>query len=74
MIPKNKDHAGYIVEFKKRLTKKESTPEESLQAALKQIREKNYATELKAQGVTQIWGLGIVIEGKKVWLETESLG
>jgi len=31
---------------------------------------KHYAVELRSQGVNTIWGIGVVVKGKKVWMES----
>jgi hypothetical protein len=40
-----------------------------MKSALKQIKEQEYAAELREQGVKRIWGIGVVVEGKHVWVE-----
>jgi hypothetical protein len=68
MIPLNKNEPGFVFEFKK-VKKSKETKEEAMQSALKQIQDKQYATELREQGVKEIWGIGVVVKGKKVWVE-----
>jgi len=69
MIPHNKTEPGFIFEFKKVNKSKEKSGNEALKSALKQIQEQQYAVELRSQGVKKIWGIGVVVKGKKVWVD-----
>lgn len=66
--PKNWNDSAYILEFKVRNRRKETTLEETLASAKQQIQEKQYATELIARGIEEnrIHTYGIVFEGKQV--------
>lgn len=66
--PKNRNDSAYILEFKVRNRRKETTLEETLASAKQQIQEKQYATELIARGIEEnrIHTYGIVFEGKQV--------
>ncbi|OPZ89316.1 MAG: hypothetical protein BWY74_02780 [Firmicutes bacterium ADurb.Bin419] len=66
IIPKDKSKKGIIIEFKKVDKFEEETLETALQAALKQIEEKKYDSDLKAIGIKDIVKLGIVFKGKEV--------
>lgn len=59
---------GYILEFKVRDPSREATLEDSVQSALAQIRERNYAADLVARGVPaeRIHAYGLAFEGKHV--------
>ena len=59
---------GFIIEFKVFQTRKEKSLEETLQAALRQIEEKQYDQELISRGVPRdnIRKYGFVFEGQKV--------
>jgi hypothetical protein len=70
MIPHNKTEPGFIFEFKKVNKSKEKSGNEALKSALKQIQEQQYAVELRSQGVKKIWGIGVVVKGKKVWVDS----
>jgi hypothetical protein len=61
---------GIIFEFKTVDKAKRQTFESVIERAKKQIIEKNYAQELKAQGVTEIVHIIAVFEGKEVRLES----
>ena len=68
LIPKNKTNNAIILEFKVQEPDMEKTLEETVQAALEQIKEKNYDAELLAQGMerSRIKHYGFAFVGKKV--------
>lgn len=71
LIPKNSKQRGIVIEFK-RVIKRE-TLEMAAEQALKQIREKQYAQELKKRGVHTITLFGIAFKGKEVLLQQDDL-
>ena len=68
MIPKQNNLPAIIIEFKSKSRMRAETLEEALQAALKQIEEKNYDAELLSLGFSKdrIRHYGFAFEGKKV--------
>lgn len=66
LIPKSSQDLGIIFEFKKVSPYHDSELEPAVQAALRQIEEKNYAQELQDRGIKQILLLAIAFKGKKV--------
>ena len=68
MIPKISGEAAIVMEFKVREQADEKTLEETVKAALLQIEQKRYDTELLNQGIAkeQIRHYGFAFEGKKV--------
>ena len=66
--PLNKEEDGMILEFKVHNPRKESSLEETVQAALAQIEEKHYEQTLLDHGVKRenIRKYGFAFEGKKV--------
>jgi len=70
MIPHQKSDLGFVFEFKKIDRPDDKDEKEAMQSALQQIKDREYATELQAQGVKRIWGVGVVVEGKQVWVES----
>ena len=68
LIPKNKANDAIILEFKVQESDVEKTLEETVQAALEQIKEKNYDAELLTQGMekSRIRHYGFAFAGKRV--------
>lgn len=66
--PKKENDYAYILEFKVRDPEDESCLQETVDAALKKIEEKQYETVLKAKGVPaeKIKKYGFAFEGKTV--------
>ncbi len=73
LTPKAPEKPGFLFEFKKINSQQKESPEEAMQEALGQIQKMKYAAELQTQGVQEIIGIGVVVRGKEVWLETVSL-
>lgn len=66
VIPKNISKIGIVIEFKKVDEDDEEDLEKAADAALKQIKDKDYKSELIEKGIKNIIELGIAFEGKKV--------
>ncbi|MDQ1354893.1 MAG: hypothetical protein QG657_5202 [Acidobacteriota bacterium] len=66
IIPKNLAKIGYVIEFKTVDTEENDTVESTVKAALKQIEEKKYETELTQRGVKNVKKLAVVFKGKDV--------
>jgi len=66
IIPHDPLKIGYIIEFKAMDTEDGETVETAVKAALKQIEEKKYETELVEKGIKTIKKLAIVFNGKDV--------
>ena len=66
--PKNPKDVAVILEFKVRNKRRETSLEETAEAALKQIQERKYDVELKQKGIDdeQIREYGFAFEGKTV--------
>lgn len=69
--PKNKEDVAIIVEFKVFNTRRDKTIEDTVQAALQQIEDKNYEADLIARGVPKenIRKYGFAFRGKEVYIE-----
>ena len=67
----NPNYPGIVIEFKVINPRKENSLEETVQAALKQIKEKNYDAELVKRGVKKenIRHYGFAFKGKEVLIE-----
>ena len=70
LIPHDKSKTGVVIEFKK--TDNE-TLEQAVDAGLLQIQDKQYAQELRAQGVKNIMGYGIAFAGKELLVKNITL-
>ena len=71
--PLNHADDAIIIEFKVYDPEEEQHLQETVQSALAQIREKQYASALIAKGIPEehIWRYGFAFEGKKVLIETD---
>lgn len=73
LIPTNKHDLGIIIEFKKTVTEDNKDLAVAAKRALQQIKEKQYAQELRAMGIMNIKAIGIAFLGKELLVESESL-
>jgi len=72
IIPKDITKAGVVLEYKVIDKLYNESVEEALEAALKQIEEKKYEEEIKSRGVKEVYKIGIVFDGKRVWVKAGS--
>jgi len=72
IIPKDPTQTGYVIEFKSVDQDENETVESAVKAALAQIEEKKYETELKERGIKQIKKLAIAFSGKEVFVKEGS--
>jgi hypothetical protein len=68
VIPRAAGQPGVVLELKVRNRQKRETPKSAMATALRQIRERDYAAELRAAGASPIHEIGIVFDGKQVWV------
>ena len=61
----NKLETGLVIEFKKADKQK---LEDAVDSALLQIQDKQYAQELRAQGVKILWVMALLLPAKSFWL------
>ena len=73
LIPKDPAQPGLALEFKKIEEDEGEDVEKALKSALAQIRDKDYASEIRAMGARRILGVGVVFEGKRVFVREAEL-
>jgi hypothetical protein len=66
ILPKKAGTPGTVLELKVVNTRRSETMDEALAAALKQIADKDYASELRARGANPVHSIAAVLEGKRV--------
>jgi hypothetical protein len=66
VIPRNQSQPGFVLEFKSVDKMDNITLEQACDIALEQIENKQYAAELQAQGIKQVYPVAIAFEGKRV--------
>lgn len=69
LIPREAGRKGIVIEFKK--VQRYETLEQSAEAALQQIEDKRYESELRDRGIREIVKLGIAFEGKQVLIRAD---
>jgi len=74
IIPKNLTQTGYVIEFKSVDKDENETVETAQKAALAQIEEKKYETELVERGIKNIKKLAIAFLGKEVFVKEAGTG
>lgn len=65
--PKLPGKPGVVLELKVLNERRGETPEQALEAAAKQVRDKRYAAELFAAGACPVHEMVAVFDGKRVW-------
>jgi hypothetical protein len=65
----DRDRVAIIMELKTIDEFEEETKEMALKKALKQIEEKKYEVEVKKRGYNNILKMGVVFDGKRVWVK-----
>jgi len=66
IIPRKAGEPGVVMELKVVRRKKKTTLEQALEDGIKQLREKDYAAELREAGAHPIVAYAIAFEGKEV--------
>ncbi len=72
IIPRDLSLTGYVIEFKTVDIEDNETIETAAAAALAQIEEKKYETELMARNIENIKKLAVVFSGKDVYVKESS--
>lgn len=73
IIPHDVNKPGIVIEFKKVDTYENETLEQAAKAAIKQIEEKRYAEEIKAQGIGAVIIVSIAFSGKNVLILSKEI-
>ena len=68
VLPKKAGDPGVALELKRVDTEAGETAEKALRAALRQIRSRDYAAELRARGASPIHEMAAVFDGKRAWV------
>jgi len=68
VLPRAAGNPGVALELKRVATEGGETKEKALAGALRQIREKDYAAELRARGAAPIHEVAAVFEGKRAYV------
>jgi hypothetical protein len=70
VIPKDKSKQAIIMELKSIDTFNNETKDQTLEAALQQIEDRQYEAILRQQGCTNIMKIAVTFDGKRVWAKT----
>ncbi len=73
LMPKLPNYVGWVIEFKKVDKDRKEKIELVVDVALQQIKAKEYAEELRAQGIKTIVAVGVAVKGKKLLVKHEVL-
>ncbi|MFT3775794.1 MAG: AAA family ATPase [Minicystis sp.] len=68
VLPKTAGKPGVALELKRVASEAGETKEKALATALRQIRDKDYAAELRARGASPIHEMAAVFEGKRAYV------
>jgi hypothetical protein len=69
ILPHDPGQTGYVIEFKAVDLEDNETVPQAVEAALQQIEEKKYETELIERGIEKIKKLAVVFSGKEVYVK-----
>lgn len=69
ILPREPNQPGVVLELK--TIPDGETPDHALDAALRQIRERDYVADLKARGADPIHALAVVFDGKRLHLRAD---
>jgi len=67
LIPRQEGEPGCVLELKSIDVKRDEDVEAALESALAQIRDRDYASEVRARGADPVHELAAVFDGKHVW-------
>lgn len=69
ILPREPGGPGVVIELKVRNRRKRESVKGAMAAALRQLRDRDYAAELRAAGASPIHEMGVVFDGKEVHVE-----
>jgi hypothetical protein len=67
LIPQDTNKTAFIMELK--TIRRKETKDQSLEAALKQIKDRKYELDILKRGIKDIIQLAVVFDGKEVWVK-----
>jgi hypothetical protein len=70
VLPKAKGQPGVVLELKRVDTEGGETKERAIAAAIRQLRERDYAAELRERGAAPIHVMAAVFDGKRVYVRS----
>lgn len=68
VLPRVAGRPGVVLELKVVDSDAGETPQRALQAALEQLRDRDYATELRERGASPVIELAAAFDGKRAWV------
>ena len=68
VLRKGEGQEGAVLELKVVDKRRGETAATAMKAALRQVKEKDYAAELRAAGAGSVREMGVVFDGKRVWV------
>lgn len=68
VLPRTPGRPGVVLELKTVDTDAGETPKAAIEGALRQLRDRDYATELRERGASPIIELAAVFDGKRAWV------
>ena len=66
IVPRTAGQAGVVMELKSVDKRRKETPKRAMAAALRQLRDRAYAAEVRAAGAGVVREIGVVFDGKRV--------
>ncbi|ETW95128.1 MAG: hypothetical protein ETSY2_48605 [Candidatus Entotheonella gemina] len=71
LIPREAGRPGVVLELKALDARREESVDESVKMALRQLRDRDYAAELRAARAQPIHEFAVIFDGKRVWVRTQ---
>ena len=74
LSPREPGQPGAVLEIKVLDARRNETPEQALDAALAQVRQRDYAAVLRQRGAGPVHEVGAVFDGKRAWVRVAEPG